>query len=169
MGLKQDLIDAKIEGLRGSGADEKAIEQAQEALDVQCTFEVDAIVNFLTQCEFRITQLNANVILEDFKIPPQEGNIEPGVQVMANIPVSTTGGPGSTTAPGFLENKEGGILTKDIDVDKSGGQTGILQSSGYVFIGSDPSSQDSFDVEDESGQKEFTTVKLFRDDIEDLL
>ena len=169
MGLKQDLIDAKKEGLRLSGADADAIKKAEETLEPQVQLEVDAIVNFLTQCEFRITQLNANVILEDFKIPPQEGNIEPGVQVMANIPVSTTGGPGSTTTPGILENREGGVLTNDIDVNKSGGETGNLESTGYVYIGLDPDSQDAFDVEDENGQKEFTTVKLFRDDIGDLL
>ena len=36
-------------------------------------------------------------------------------------------------------------------------------------IGEDPEEQSQFDVTDEDGQKEFTTVKLFRDDIEDLL
>ena len=33
----------------------------------------------------------------------------------------------------------------------------------------DPDSQDAFDVEDEDGQRQFTTVKLFRDDIGELL
>ena len=50
-----------------------------------------------------------------------------------------------------------------------GKDSGGLESTGYVFIGEDPDSQDSFDVDDEDGQKEFTTVKLIRDDIEDLL
>ena len=42
-------------------------------------------------------------------------------------------------------------------------------SDGYVYIGEDPDSQESFDVEDAAGQREFTEVKLFREDIEDLL
>ena len=46
---------------------------------------------------------------------------------------------------------------------------GGLQSDGYVFIGEDPESQDAFDVDDRDGQRDYTEVKLFRDDIEDLL
>ena len=68
MGLKQDLIDAKIEGLKLSGASDKAIQQAENVLDTQSQMEVDAIVNFLTKCQFRITELAANVVLDDFKI-----------------------------------------------------------------------------------------------------
>ena len=39
----------------------------------------------------------------------------------------------------------------------------------YVYIGDDPETQDSFDVEDENGQREFTTVKLIREDVEDIV
>ena len=147
MGLKQDLINAKIEGLKESGVAEDAIQQAEKSLDVQCELEKEAIVNFLTKCQFRVTQLNANVILEDFKIPPQQGDIQPDVQVAANIPVNTSGGPGATTSVGILNNADakangtGGILTKPINVSKAGGGTGLLQSTGYVYIGEDPDSQ----------------------------
>ena len=67
MGLKQDLIDAKKEGLKLSGATKEAIQQAENVLDAQAQLEVDAIVNFLTKCQFRITQLQSNVVLENFK------------------------------------------------------------------------------------------------------
>ena len=50
-----------------------------------------------------------------------------------------------------------------------GKDDGGLEATGYVYIGDDPVSQDGFDVEDIEGQKEFTTVKLLRDDIEDLI
>ena len=43
MGLKQDLIDAKIEGLKESGVAEDAIQQAEKSLDVQCELEKEAI------------------------------------------------------------------------------------------------------------------------------
>jgi hypothetical protein len=154
MGLKTDLIDAKIEGLRLSGATDEAILQAQDAIETQCQLEEDAIVNFLTECEFRITQLNAPVVLEDFKIPPQQGDVLPSVTV------TTSGGPGTVSAG------TNGVLTKTIDVGKT---SGLLQSTGYTFIGEDPDEQGAFSVNDESGQRDFTTVKLFRADIEDLL
>ena len=46
---------------------------------------------------------------------------------------------------------------------------GGLNSTGYVYIGKDPDTQGGFDVEDQDGQTEFTTVKLIRENIEDLL
>ena len=67
MGLKQNLIDAKIMGLKNSGADDDAIDEAKKTLDEQVQAEVEALVEFLTECEFRVTKLNANVILEDFE------------------------------------------------------------------------------------------------------
>ena len=50
-----------------------------------------------------------------------------------------------------------------------GKDSGGLESTGYVYIGDDPESQESFNVDDEDGQRNFTTVKLFREYIEDLL
>ena len=161
MGLKQDLIDAKIEGLKLSGANDEAVQQAQDALDTQCELEVEAIVNFLTKCQFRITGLAANVVLEDFKIPPQQGNVLPSVQAVG----ANAGGPVTTT----VTNGTDGVITKKVDVDKTGGVTGLLQSTGYAFIGGDPDSQDGFDVTDTDGIRDFTAVELFREDIEDLL
>ena len=175
MGLKQNLIDAKIMGLKNSGADDDAIDEAKKTLDEQVQAEVEALVEFLTECEFRVTKLNANVILEDFKIPPQPGDIEDSVEVASGI---TTQGqaPGRTTSTGKLQGVRNGVKTKKIDISKSIDRrppnvstTGGLESTGYVYIGEDPEEQSQFDVTDEDGQKEFTTVKLFRDDIEDLL
>ena len=162
MGLKQDLIDSKKEGLRLSGANDEAILQAQDALEAQCELEVEAIVNFLTQCQFRITGLNAPVILEDFNIPPQLGDVQSTVTIGGT---SATGGP----VTGNVTNGEMGVQTKEINVNKSGGNTGNLQSTGYAYIGGDPDSQDEFDVGNESGIRDFTSVELFREDIEDLL
>ena len=50
-----------------------------------------------------------------------------------------------------------------------GKDDGGLQSTGYVYIGEDPDSQGSFDVEDEDGQRDNTTVKLIKEDMEDIL
>jgi hypothetical protein len=61
---------------------------------------------------------------------------------------------------------EGGSTLPGIDLAKD---SGGLESTGYVFIGEDPDSQDNFDVDDESGQREYTTVKLIREDVEEFL
>jgi hypothetical protein len=50
-----------------------------------------------------------------------------------------------------------------------GKDDGGLEAHGYVFIGEDPDTQDSFDVEDEDGQREYTTVKLLPDDASELV
>jgi hypothetical protein len=61
---------------------------------------------------------------------------------------------------------ESGANLPGLDLGKD---VGGLESTGYAFIGGDPDSQDSFDVEDEDGQRQFTTVKLIREDVEDIL
>ena len=76
MGLTQDLIDAKIAGLKQSGATDDAISKAQVTLETQTELEVEAIVKFLTNVNFTITHLKAPIIVENAKIPPQPVNIE---------------------------------------------------------------------------------------------
>tara|TARA_A100001515_G_C4427791_1_gene162643 strand:- start:10 stop:513 length:504 start_codon:yes stop_codon:yes gene_type:complete len=166
MGLKTDLIDAKIEGLKLSGANDEAILKAQDALETQCELEVEAIVNFLTQCKFRVTNLAANVVLEDFQIPEQQGDIQPQV-TSTDIPFP--GGVGGAPIQVPLNGGQNGVLTKPINVSKAGGGTGLLQSTGYVYIGEDPDSQEDFNVSNKDGQIQHTSVELFREDIEDLL
>ena len=61
---------------------------------------------------------------------------------------------------------EGGAKLAGLDLGKD---SGGLESSGYVFIGEDPDSSEAFDVEDEDGQREFTTVKLSVDDASELI
>jgi len=159
MGLKQDLLDAKVEALKLAGAPEPI---PTEALELQIELETEALMKFLTTCQFRITGLAAPVVLEDFKIPPQQGDVLSSV---------TSTGIGNAGAPvtSNVVNGTNGLLTKNIDVDKVGGVTGLLESTGYAFIGGDPDSQGGFDVSDQDGVRDFTSVELFREDIEDLL
>ena len=129
------------------------------AIEIQAEFIKEAIANFLTKVEFKITELKAPVVVEDFNIPPQSVDILPQVTY---IPY-----PGGAPGPGVpLQNGKDGANLPTLDLDKS---SGALRSTGYVYIGEDPDSQDSFDVDDENGQREFTKVKLFREDIEELL
>mgnify|MGYP003132851959 FL=1 len=178
MGLKQDIIDAKVEGLKASGADEEKIDTSNGShIEVESELIKEAIVNFLTSCEFRITRLNANVVVENFNIPDQPVDLQPNTLLGDKAPIIDTIKkiPGIGTIAEPLEQAlktatqpllKGGSTLPSLQVDKDAGG---LNSTGYVFIGSDPDSQDSFDVEDEDGQRQFTTVKLIREDIEELL
>ena len=164
MGFKDDLIKAKVEGAKAMGVEQADIPtQPGSSIDVEADLIKEAVVNFITSCEFRITQLNANVVLEDLKLPPQQADIMPTV-TSTDIPYPA--GVPSPPVPVPLTGGTNGVLTHTLDVGKN---TGGLQSTGYVYIGADPDSQGGFDVADDDGQRQFTTVKLFREDIEDLL
>ena len=173
MGLTDDLIEAKVQASIAAGATEEEARALaaddKSPMSIEAGLIKEAIVNFLTECEWKITKLNAPVVLETFKIPPQQGDILPSVVPNAGQAVMVAGTAGATSSPGSLGGGTNGVLNKTVDVEKDGGKTGILNSTGYVHIGGDPDSQNAFDVDDEDGQRQFTTVKLFREDIEDLL
>jgi len=167
MGLKQDLIDAKKQSALAAGANPNDIDTSTgSAIEVEAELTKEAIVNFLLKCQFRITQLSAPVVLEDFNIGPQQGDVLPTV-TSTDIPFP--GGVGGAPVQFPLNGGRNGVITKTIDVNKAGGTTGVLDSTGYVYIGGDPYSQDEFDVNTLDGIRDFTTVELFKEDIEDLL
>ena len=165
MGLKEDLINAKVEGLKlSSYSFNKDVEiDTTDGSQIEREAELikEAIANFLTSAEFRITKLNAPVILEDLIIP------ERSVNVLENVTYTPypAGSPGPPV-PVVVQGVGGGAELPTIDISKD---VGGLESTGYVYIGEDPDTQGSFDTEDEDGQRQFTTVKLIREDIEDLL
>jgi len=169
MGLKSDLMQAKVEGAKAMGVLEGDIPQGPGSqIEVESELIKEAIVSFLTKAQFRITQLTAPVILEDFKIPPQLGDVQPSVQ---SIDIPWPGGVSGPPAPAPLNpsSLRNGVQTKEVNVDKAGGATGLLESTGYTYIGGDPDSQGAFDVTDLDGIRDFTAVELFKEDIEDLL
>ena len=172
MGLKQDIINAKVEGLKAQGIEESDINTSNgSAIEIESELLKEAFVNFLTNVYFKITELKAPVVLEDFKIPDQNVNIGtqvtyipyPGGAPGPAIPVQ--GGLGGGTLAKLNLEKDSNVTSPDFTTNIGGG----LDSTGYVFIGDDPSSQETFDVNDEDGQRENTNVKLFREDIEEFL
>ena len=135
-----------------------------------------AISNLLTNAKFTITKFNAPIKLENLKTPDQPVNVgletlmgEYGplltkLNELANIV------PGGSDLIGALETEienavrpllEGGSTLPGPDINKDDGG---LEANGFVFIGEDPETQNSFDVSDEDGQREFTTVILNEDD-----
>mgnify|MGYP003113326370 CR=1 FL=1 len=168
MGLRQNLIDAELEAAKIAGSD---ITEPTPAMIKKAELTTNAIVDFLTQAKFTVTKFNAPIILEDFMIPPQKGDIL--TSVTTEIPaggVQVVGSPASqqSVAPTIATVKQGtdGVKTHKIDISKDAG--GLL-STGYAFIGQDPKSQAEFDVTTEDNQSTNTAVKLIRGDIEDLI
>ena len=72
MGLRQNLIDAELEAAKIAGSD---ITEPTPAMIKKAELTTNAIVDFLTQAKFTVTKFNAPIILEDFMIPPQKGDI----------------------------------------------------------------------------------------------
>ena len=179
MGLKDDLIEAKLKMIEASGGNPDDIDTGPDSpINIECEYTKEAIANFLTTVEFKITQLKAPIVVEDFKIPDQPvdvaletllGDKAPIIDTIKALPV-----PGIQEIAKALEGAieravkpllKGGSTLPEVELDTDTG----LESTGYVFIGEDPNSQGTFDVEDEDGQRQFTSVKLFREDIEELL
>ena len=180
MGLKQDLIDAKVKAARDTGIIKPLDTSNGSFIEREAEYTKEAIVRFLTEAEFRITRLNAPVVVEKFKIPEQLVNIEletllgeyqPVLKALKKIGDPLGLGGMIDSLEGQIEKAitpllTGGAVSPPLNLGKD---SGGLESTGYVFIGEPPDSEDDFDVEDEDGQREFTTVKLIREDIEDLL
>tara|TARA_B100000424_G_scaffold202246_1_gene159380 strand:- start:280 stop:828 length:549 start_codon:yes stop_codon:yes gene_type:complete len=182
MGLKDDLMNAKLEALKKSGASEKSLNEAKKIgspMEVQSEMEKEAIVNFLTNAEFRITKLNAPVVVEELKTSDLSVNIELDTLLGEYQPVlKTLRQLGDPLGLGQVIDSLEGEIKKAVTPLLEGGAklpfqigkaVGGLQSKAYASIGEDPDSVENFNVEDEDGQKEYTTVKLIREDIEDLL
>ena len=168
MGLNQDLIDAKVESAKAGGelfVEDQLDTSVGSQIEIEAELMKEAIVNFLTKCEFRITQLNAPVVLEDLRLPPQQGDVLPSVSVSSGLQTFVPMSPalGGIPVQSMIAGGTNGVLTKNIDVNKSGGDTGILESTGYVYIGGDPNSQDEFDVNTLDGIRDFTKVEYIDD------
>tara|TARA_R100001129_G_scaffold180834_1_gene159350 strand:+ start:174 stop:716 length:543 start_codon:yes stop_codon:yes gene_type:complete len=180
MGLKQDLIDAKVKALKDVGVEENVDIRPGSYIEREAEYTKDAIVKFLTEANFRITQFNAPLVVEKFNIPEQLLNVELQTLLGEYQPVLKTlkklADPlGLGSLIDDLEEEiqtavqpllKGGVIAPalDLKVDDGG-----LDSTGFTFIGTPPESEDDFDVTDEDGQREFTTVKLLEDDIQDII
>jgi|TARA_A100001515_G_C4542504_1_gene200673 hypothetical protein len=179
VGLKGDLLDALTLASAETGQSQPDISDGSFA-ERYAQYQTEAIVKFLTEADFTITQLKAPVTVESLKTPDQPVNIEletllgeyqPLLKVLKKI--GDPLGLGSTIdkLEGEIEKAiskvlEGGAKLTGLDLGKDAGG---LECVGYVFIGDEPDSVDSIDVSDEQGQTANTTVKLIPNNIEDLL
>ena len=176
MSLKQRIIDAKIKAYSETFEESIEIDTSNGSLiDKEAQYISEAIIETLKDTNFTITQLKAPVIVETFKSSEQSVNIElatllgdkaPILRALKSLPIPAIG-----EIVDKLEGEiqkaitpllEGGAKMVGMDIDNNTG----LQSTGYVYIGEDPESSEKFNVDDEDGQKIFTTVKLTEEEAE---
>ena len=179
MGLKQSIIEAKEQAYADVGAPPPDTSDGS-FVEREAQYIAEAIVETLSEADLTITKLKAPVVIERFKTPDQPVSIEletllgeygPVLELLHKI-----GDPlGLNKLIDELETKieravtpllERGAKLTGLDLGKDDGG---LEAHGYVFIGEDPDTQESFDVEDEDGQREFTTVKLLPEDADELM
>jgi len=185
MGLKQDLIDAKIKAAEDAGMDLERIDSSPGSyIERDAHYTAQAIITLLTKSDFTITNLKAPVVVEDIKTPDQAVNILTKTLLGDKAPILSSlkqiGNiiPGGGAVVGGVVDQLEGAIEKAVTPLVKGGaklpgldlskEDGGLESTGYVFIGEDPDTKTAFDVDDESGQIQFTRVKLLRENNEDL-
>ena len=76
MGLKQDLIDAKVKAAKDTGIPDPLDTSNGSFIEREAEYTKEAITKFLTEAEFRITKLNAPVVVEKLKTPDLSVNVE---------------------------------------------------------------------------------------------
>ena len=180
MSLKQRIIDAKVQALEDTGVKESIDTKPGSYIEREAQYIAKAVLDTLTEANLTITQLKAPIVVESLKTPEQPVNIELETLLGEYQPVlkllKKIGSPlGLGKTIDKLESQieaavipllEGGAKLAGLDINKDAGG---LEAHGYVFIGEDPDSQGGFDVADEDGQREYTTVKLLPEDADELL
>ena len=133
------LLGEKGEPLEGQGP---AIEAFADTLS-------NGIVDWLTEQTFTITELKAALRVDSIKTQgPLQADVLPGVPVTTNpgqpvvVVPTMMGYPGSTTSTGTaqtgpLTGKEGVLIPK-LDYSSKGGQGGLLSTTGFAYIGPNP-------------------------------
>jgi len=180
MGLRQKLIDAKVDALQESSEEPVEVDTGPNSyVYLEADKTARAILETLSEANLTITQLKAPVVVESLKTPDQSVNIQletllgdkaPILKALRKLPIPAINdivdSLESEIEKAILPLLEGGANLVGLDLGKD---TGGLESVGYVYIGEDPDSVDEIDVEDEDGQRQNTTVHLSVEDIEDLI
>ena len=134
MGLKSDIKETILNSM-GNPEDEGNVDDLAQGL-------TDAIINFLTKQTFTITDMKASIQIE---------NLRTTAPITTELPLTTITpvGPGSA-APGQP-------ILSALNLGNTGGQGGILDTTGYAYLGkTTPKGDDNSDE---------TQVKLLPDNI----
>ena len=134
MGLKSDIKETILNSM-GNPEDEGNVDDLAQGL-------TDAIINFLTKQTFTITDMKASIQIE---------NLRTTAPITTELPLTTITpvGPGSA-APGQP-------ILSALNLGNTGGQGGVLDTTGYAYLGkTTPKGDDNSDE---------TSVKLLPDNI----
>ncbi len=124
MGLKKDLEEACKKGLGPNAEDEG---YCPDIADLQAK----AIIKFLKAQTFTITEMKAILEVEELKTQTfLQADVNPTVNYIT---------PSGAPAP-LLNNKKGVTIPK-VDLNKRGGQGGLLVSKGHAYVGKNPVSR----------------------------
>tara|TARA_A100001201_G_C4048451_1_gene188933 strand:- start:173 stop:670 length:498 start_codon:yes stop_codon:yes gene_type:complete len=159
MGLSQKIEDALTKGL---GIEEP--EGGRGNIPIIAKEITDAIIEFLQEQTFTITEMKAPLEVEEIDTAaPLQGDVLPSVTttVPPGITVATSGGPGATTSPTTAPVTTGtkGVLIPPLLLRKTPNpgevpQGGILTALGTAYIGRNPIQAD--------GAEDTTKVKLLK-------
>ena len=134
MGLKSDIKETILNSM-GNPEDEGNVDDLAQGL-------TDAIINFLTKQTFTITDMKASIQIE---------NLRTTAPITTELPIQTAGTPTAQTAP------PGQPILSALNLGNTGGQGGVLDTTGYAYLGkTTPKGDDNSDE---------TSVKLLPDNI----
>ena len=134
MGLKSDIKETILNSM-GNPEDEGNVDDLAQGL-------TDAIINFLTKQTFTITDMKASIQIE---------NLRTLAPITTELPLNTITPTGPGSAP------PGQPILNSLNLGNTGGQGGILDTTGYAYLGkTTPKGDDNSDE---------TSVKLLPDNI----
>ena len=180
MGLKDDLLEAQLNASADVGLPQPPDLSDGSYGERLAHYQAEAIVNFMKNSEFTITELKAPVVVETLRTPDQPVNIEldtllaeysPVLKLLHKIGDPLGVGGIIDKLEGEIEKAitpllQGGAKLAGLDVGKDDGG---LDAIGYVYIGEEPDSVDDIDVSDEQGQTTNTTIKFIVENNQDVV
>jgi len=180
MGLKDDLLEAQLNASADVGLPQPPDLSDGSYGERLAHYQAEAIVNFMKNSEFTITELKAPVVVETLRTPDQPVNIELETLLAEYSPVlKLLHKIGDPLGVGGIIDKLEGEIEKAITPLLQGGaklagldlgkDDGGLDAIGYVYIGEEPDSVDDIDVSDEQGQTTNTTIKFIVENNQDVV
>ena len=182
MGLKQDLIDAKMvaENMRRKDMGLKPLITGEEpeSLKEEARLTRIAIINFLTNEDlvWTINKFKASVELEELTTDELEAEVKTDVNTtvtkITGTPTPSGGGITPGTGTGTGTGTGVGTVSEGLEMRRDGKAKhgGSLKAVGYAYIGSDKSGNKEVDgIDNVPSENRETEVRLDLDRIADHL
>ena len=164
MGLSADIKKAFFRAM-----DEDVLDSTQKnSLDRMSKDLANAIIDFLTEQTFTITEMKALLEIEELKTSTNlqadvlanrlQTTVNPGIQVSTAGTAAAQTGATTSTGRGFSKKSDNAVSIPALELRKFGGQGGSMQSKGHAYIGNNP-------VDSAETNENNTKVKLLKQNI----